>query len=867
MRKDFGRRRRIRRVNSTGVSQREPFDQARKEHARINFGVRRLDAAFCFLTRSSNDDAKAALPQKLAGTRNTGARPGSADALVCTFCVAQPKQFKYEIHIRAARSLRTMTSALPAFGARASSETFEAQRDKAVSSHRTSKGTPRLPQLVVAVLSLSFLFQTITTSAQQPTPVTITIDGSHAVNRFVPSHALGGAIDGHDKGVNDLQLTPANIRQMLSAGLKSLAYRLRTELSNDVWHWNPAGSWSDRANQQGYWVSNDSLGAPISLSYGYKLARRGNTIDQANDEGYSRLDDGDAQSFWKSNPYLSREFTGETNAAHPQWIVIEFPTPTAINAMRFLWGELFATQYQIQYGNFDDVSDIALNPPGTWTDFPKGIVRNGHGGEELLRLAQTPVRARWLRVLMTESPAAPAAEGKDIRDQVGFSMREISAGAIDAQGNFHDQIQHAPDRHKQTIIHVSSTDSWHRESDLDKGIEQVGLDRIYQNGLTNGLPMLLPTGLLYDTPENAANEIRYLRARGYKFEQVELGEEPDGQYVTPEDFGALYLQWADAIHRVDASVKLGGPSFQEILPDDSDRAYRLGNSEWLRRFLEYLKRRGRTSDYSFFSFEWYPFDDVCQPVAPQLARAPKLLEASIRELERRGLSKQIPWIISEYGYSAFATRAELTIEGALLNADVVGKFLTLGGNQAFLFGYTPGYVNRDFPCTAGNNMLFSLGDEDRIADRFATYFGARLLTQHWLEPGDKPLEIYSATSDARDASRDQLVTAYAVHRPDGLWSLLLINKDPARSFEAKIAIHKAPQVQASGFARAIDFYQYSSRQYQLGGTADEPHPIRARDPEHKILKSSSLNALRIPLAPYSLTVVRGPISVVQPKTR
>src|SRR5262249_40301712 len=162
-------------------------------------------------------------------------------------------------------------------------------------------------------------------------------------------------------------------------------------------------------------------------------------------------------------------------------------------------------------------------------------------------------------------------------------------------------------------------------------------------------------------------------------------------------------------------------------------------------------------------FEWYPFDDVCEPVAPQLARAPKMLEASLREFRRRGLPN-IPWIISEYGYSAFASRAEIDIEGALLNADIAGKFLTLGGDQALLFGYTPGYIDRDFKCTAGNNMLFSLGDDGRIEHRFATYFGARLLTQEWLKPGDEVHEIYRASSDVRNANGEELIAAYAVHR-------------------------------------------------------------------------------------------------------
>jgi hypothetical protein len=719
-------------------------------------------------------------------------------------------------------------------------------------------------------LCVLLFINAMTASAQirsvraRPATVTVNFTPGHPANRFVPAHALGAGIDGHDKGVADLQLTFPNIQAMLSVGFKSLTYRLRTELAGDAWHWNPRGRWSDANNKQGYWVSNSEPSAQISLSYGYRLPRRGNTIDQANDEGYSRLDDGDEESFWKSNPYLDREFTGESNSLHPQWIVIEFKTPQAINAIRLLWGEPFAKRYQIQYGDFDDVSDIALSPAGTWRDFPGStnpgsadILSAGRGGDMLLRLSRVPIRTRWLRILMTESSQTRSAGTSDIRDRLGFAVREVYAGVVDAKGRFHDRIRHGANRWKQTVIHVSSTDPWHRETDLDESVEQLGFDRTFHSGLTNDLPVLLPTGLAYDTPENAANEVRYLRDRGYNFDKVELGEEPDGQYITPEDFGALYLQWATAIHRVNPSLKLGGPSFQEIMPDDEERPVRLGNSEWMRRFLDYLKRRGRLSDYSFFSFEWYPFDDVCAPVAPQLASAPKLLENALREMERRGLSRQIPWIISEYGYSAFAARAAIDIEGALLNADIVGEFLTLGGDQVFLFGYTPGAVGRDFPCTAGGNMLFSMDEDGDLRHRFATYFGARLVTEEWLQPGNEVHEVYRATTDARNSKGDELVTAYTVHRPDGLWSVLLINKDPQRSFMTNVIFRKASSESKGGLYGSLDVYQYSGRQYLLGGPPKNPYPVKADEPEHSVIEASLLRPIQISLPPYSLTVIRG----------
>jgi len=46
--------------------------------------------------------------------------------------------------------------------------------------------------------------------------------------------------------------------------------------------------------------------------------------------------------------------------------------------------------------------------------------------------------------------------------------------------------------------------------------------------------------------------------------------------------------------------------------------------------------------------------------------------------------------------------------------------------------------------------------------------------------------LFPATSDLVDDAHHELITAYAVKRPDGEWSLLMLNKDPSNAHILKI---------------------------------------------------------------------------------
>jgi len=669
-------------------------------------------------------------------------------------------------------------------------------------------------------------------AAAAPPPGRVTIDlAAGPLATIQPNETFGAALDGMGRGDVARTFTRFNIARLKAAGLGPVSYRLRTELGIEAWHWTGEGRWSDPRHRQGYWVGAIHPRGPVLTTWGYALPRRGDTIDQADDTGYSRLDDGDPGTFWKSNPYLDPRYTGEARG-RPQWVVVEFTRGEAVDEARIDWANPFARRYEAQYWIGADEYDAE----GRWVTFPGGAVNAGTGGHEMLALAPTPIRTKFVRILLERSSNTAAAGSTDPRDAIGFAIGELALGVRGPDGALIDAVRHGPSRRRQTIMHVSSTDPWHRAIDRDRDLEQPGFDLVFRSGLTRGSPMMVPVGALYDTPENAAAEIRFLEWRHYPIGQVELGEEPDGQYVAADDYGALYVEFADAIHRADPHLSLGGPSLQQATSDlwlDPS-----GDRSWTSHFIRYLKQRGRLGDLGFFTFEHYPFDDLCGPLGEKLLAEPGLMDRDLARLRADGVPADIPWIISEYGFSAYSGEPEVRVESALVNAEIAAGFAGRGGSAAYLFGYV---VDQPFdgarPCAgAGNLMLWQAGGDGRAHWPMPTFWGARLLARDWAGRGGT---LYRASADVRDDQSRLLVTAHALRRPDGAWSLLLINRDPG-------AAHRVSPPFPGPFAVS----QYGPAQYAWRARRDRGRPTRDLPPARRRVVGDSID-----LPANSLTVV------------
>ena len=729
----------------------------------------------------------------------------------------------------------------------------------------------KIPATVLALVTVFTLF-----AAAQ----TITVDVSHSTNHFIPSEALGAGVDRILVEAIDKDLLPASLAVTQTSGWQPVSYRQNTDLTIDAWHWNPKGTWSVGSGSagKGYFTGSAVPTESLRYSFSYPLPRRGFTRNDGTETGFSRLTDGDLNSFWKSNPYLTQHFTGESDALHPQWVILDLTQPQPLNAIRIAWGDPYATQYVIQYWTGEDA--IRAPTRGVWQSFPQGTVTAGKGGTETIRFATAPVAARFVRIWMTESSNTCDADGpSDIRNCVGYSIRELYLGTVSDGGAFHDSLRHTPDQ-EQTTTYCSSIDPWHTASDLGSTHSaQVGFDIFFTSGVTRGLPAMIPVALLYETPENAVAEIAYIENRHYPISYVEMGEEADGQFMLPEDYAALYLQWATALHRLDPTLKLGGPSFTgenkdiEVWPDASGRV------SWTGRFIDYLKQHGRMKDLSFFSFEHYPYD-ACKTPWSVLYDEPDLIRHIIQVWHEDGVPADVPLFVTEGNLSPGSSETYEDIFAGIWLADYIGSLFDAGGKAVYFFHYLPLQMEPGCNHSPGTYGMFSIDSSYKIQQPLAQFFVAQLINLEWAQPGGGEHQVYSAKSDIGDGAGRQMVTAYALKRPDGEWSLMVVNRDQENAHRVRIAFRGASAEKpdsAVSFAGPVEIATFGSMQYKwnpptaqfgaheetsgapsvamyTGGKADPDGPIA-----HAKQNASKDTLYDLPAA--SVVVIRGKVTM------
>jgi hypothetical protein len=161
--------------------------------------------------------------------------------------------------------------------------------------------------LVIALV----LHGRLVSAQSEPATVHVDVTPSHVLNSFDPDSALGSSVDVLSRVDINKTYSPHIVQESLSAGWGPITYRNNTELRMAAWHWTENGTWSDPAHRSGYFTGSTELKEPVRAILAYALPHRGFATS-----GDRPLQSPDL-SYWKSNPYLTSKFTGESDAMHP----------------------------------------------------------------------------------------------------------------------------------------------------------------------------------------------------------------------------------------------------------------------------------------------------------------------------------------------------------------------------------------------------------------------------------------------------------------------------------------------------------------------------------------------------------------------
>ena len=277
------------------------------------------------------------------------------------------------------------------------------------------------------------------------------------------------------------------------------------------------------------------------------------------------------------------------------------------------------------------------------------------------------------------------------------------------------------------------------------------------------------------------------------------------------------------------------------------------------RFFDYLKSHGRISDLSFVSFEHYPFEP-CLLQWSALYEEANLVRNILQVWRDDGLPVGVPMFITETNIAAGSDESFLDAFAALWWADFVGAFLEAGGNAVYYFHYIP--LGESLGChgtSPGSFSLFTMNREYQIQQPTSQFFASQMINLEWIQPGSGEHRVFPSASDIHDGAGHLLVTSYAVLRPDGEWSLMLVNKDQETPHTVTISFQNQKSNSDTYFAGPVSIVTFGSEQYRwhtdlrlvpVGGAADPDGP-----PARSTISARADTIYELPKA--SVTVIRG----------
>jgi hypothetical protein len=119
-------------------------------------------------------------------------------------------------------------------------------------------------------------------------------------------------------------------------------------------------------------------------------------------------------------------------------------------------------------------------------------------------------------------------------------------------------------------------------------------------------------------------------------------------------------------------------------------------------------------------------------------------------------------------------------------------------------------------------------------------------------------QLFPSWTGIDDGEGNVLVTSYAVHRPDGQWAVMLVNRDENSPHTVRVVFDHSKNQRKASFSGPVTLVTFGSEQYVWKNDAENSHADPDGPPVSTVVPETRDRTFVLPKA--SITVLRGEVA-------
>ena len=366
------------------------------------------------------------------------------------------------------------------------------------------------------------------------------------------------------------------------------------------------------------------------------------------------------------------------------------------------------------------------------------------------------------------------------------------------------------------------------------------------------------------TPSEAASWVYYANTyKGYGVHYWQIGNETEGAWETggpipTQDYVRRYIEYYNAMKAVDPTIIITGPVAGSF--NDSSNMY--DGKGVVQDFIGILQAKGAIGDLNAIDYHWYPNYGTAQnPYSPASALAStSTLDAFPGQLQTWltnasvASPSTVPVLMSEFNVDPSDLNFQLQLGNGLWVADALGHFINDFGSRGYCNLWDTLNGGSGHSTTTGGDLGYLNVYNDNNGDQYqphATYWAMQMMTSDWAIRGDtNPHQLVSTVISGAGAPAS-LFAAYSDYRPDGVFSMVVVNKNPTDSYSTWVTgIPFTPNSTANGWT-------FNSTNYQWVATGATPyHAAPDSAPTTVTFSTGGSSSFPVTFQPYSINVLQ-----------